>query len=325
MGELFKAAMSLAVFYQRSVADANGPSDGSQSDVLTAEAAAKLKPILSASLDTLAHLPPINGRLSNPAKQATSIALNFSTQEPPEIQPLWFPASNQWQHIDNLLSIMTQLIDGCILDPVSSTTNLAVSEERQVEITPVVLILLRAITENPEARERIFNAIYPSGADYSQLPEDRPGISSNLVRVMKSPQGGMLPSAVGDLLYFLWKQDARQFVMAVGYGNAAGYMLARGIQIPADLMNKGGADSKDRVVDPVTGKYLDSEAIAKELADMTDEEKEREAERLFILFERLNKTGIIKVENPVRAAYESGRIHEMGDSGDDEEKDSSSS
>ncbi|KAJ1956762.1 hypothetical protein EC988_001177 [Linderina pennispora] len=312
MGELFKAAMSLTVFYQRSATRSSESSRADQSDVLTADAAVTLKPILSASLDALAQLPLADGRLSSPAKQAASIVLNFSTLGPAEIQSLWFPTTNRWQHISCLLSTMTQLIDQCIAD-LSSSPNRAVSEERQIEVAPIVLVLLRVITENPEARTRIFNDIYPQGADYTQLPEDRPGTSSKLVRIMKSPQGGVLPSAVGDLLYFLWQRDARQFVMAVGYGNAAGYMLARGIEIPTDLMNKGGSDAKDRVIDPVTGKYLGSDGIAKELAEMTDEEKEREAERLFVLFERLNKTGIIKVENPVRAAYESGQIQEMSD------------
>ncbi|ORX72706.1 hypothetical protein DL89DRAFT_254891 [Linderina pennispora] len=260
MGELFKAAMSLTVFYQRSATSSSESSHADQSDVLTA------------------------------AKQAASIVLNFSTLGPAEIQSLWFPTTNRWKHIGCLLSTMTQLIDQCIAD-LSSSPNRAVSEERQIEVAPVVLVLLRVITENPEARTRIFDDIYPQGADYTQLPEDRPGTSSKLVRIMKSPQGG---------------QDARQFVMAVGYGNAAGYMLARGIEIPTDLMNKGGSDAKDQGHRPSDG----------QLAEMTDEEKEREAERLFVLFERLNKTGIIKVENPVRAAYESGQIQEMSDDDD---------
>ncbi len=32
--------------------------------------------------------------------------------------------------------------------------------------------------------------------------------------------------------------------------------------------------------------------------DMTDEEKERESEKLFVLFDRLNKTGVFKPINP---------------------------
>jgi hypothetical protein len=48
-------------------------------------------------------------------------------------------------------------------------------------------------------------------------------------------------------------------------------------------------------INPITGTYYD-DAISQELANMTDEEKEREAERLFVLFDRLNKTGVMKVD-----------------------------
>ena len=43
---------------------------------------------------------------------------------------------------------------------------------------------------------------------------------------------------------------------------------------------------------------------------MTDEEKEREAEKLFVLFERMRTLGV-GVENPVRAAQQSGRFEEL--------------
>ena len=43
---------------------------------------------------------------------------------------------------------------------------------------------------------------------------------------------------------------------------------------------------------------------------MTDEEKEREAERLFVLFERMRSLGV-GVENPVRTFQQSGRFEEL--------------
>jgi hypothetical protein len=50
---------------------------------------------------------------------------------------------------------------------------------------------------------------------------------------------------------------------------------------------------------------------------MTAEAKEREAERLFVLFERLRATGVVDVQNPVRQAVEEGtferRIEEVDD------------
>jgi len=42
---------------------------------------------------------------------------------------------------------------------------------------------------------------------------------------------------------------------------------------------------------------------------MTDEEKEREAEKLFVLFDRLEKSGAIQPDqNTIRKAVEQGKL-----------------
>ncbi|KAJ2176962.1 hypothetical protein GGH18_006227 [Coemansia sp. RSA 530] len=141
-------------------------------------------------------------------------------------------------------------------------------------------------------------------------------MAAKLVRLMRSPDSGpfSVSTITGDLLLALLGNDIRQFILTVGYGNAAGYMVARHIEIPADIIEQvRESSSESGAVNPVTGRYWSQEDTNQELANMTDEEKEREAERLFVLFERLNKTGIIKTANPVRAAAESGRFEELDD------------
>ncbi|KZV81448.1 hypothetical protein EXIGLDRAFT_779695, partial [Exidia glandulosa HHB12029] len=59
-------------------------------------------------------------------------------------------------------------------------------------------------------------------------------------------------------------------------------------------------------INPITGMRVDPNAQSG-LDDMTDEEKEREAERLFVLFDRLEKTGM-GVQNPFRKAFQEGKI-----------------
>lgn len=73
----------------------------------------------------------------------------------------------------------------------------------------------------------------------------------------------------------------------------------------------------DKPINPVTGQYCENEPPS--LSNMTDEEKEREAEKLFVLFERLKKTGVIDVVNPVEEAIKSGKIQEYKE--DDEDND----
>ena len=59
----------------------------------------------------------------------------------------------------------------------------------------------------------------------------------------------------------------------------------------------------------MTGQRFDAES-APQISEMTEEEKEIEAEKLFVLFERMRRLGI-GVENPVRAAQQSGKFEEL--------------
>ena len=89
----------------------------------------------------------------------------------------------------------------------------------------------------------------------------------------------------------------------VGFGYASGFLTAHGL--PTPRLEQGR-------VNPITGQYTaDEEANHASLEEMTDEEKEREAERLFVLFDRLKKTGVIDVKDPIKEAVDSGRFEEM--------------
>jgi hypothetical protein len=87
-----------------------------------------------------------------------------------------------------------------------------------------------------------------------------------------------------------------------------GFLVNKGIAMQVPKENE--QDEAD--INPITGQYVSSEKQP-DLKDMTDEEKEREAERLFVLFERLKKTGIIDVENPIAKAMQEnqGKFEEV--------------
>ena len=91
--------------------------------------------------------------------------------------------------------------------------------------------------------------------------------------------------------------------------------MSNNISMPEDLVraNAEAGDVEGGIpVNPITGQRLDREEQV-EMEPMTQEEKEREAERLFVLFERLKATGVMDVQNPVEEAYRSGRIQELPD------------
>ena len=59
--------------------------------------------------------------------------------------------------------------------------------------------------------------------------------------------------------------------------------MSQGITVPEESVSGEAPDG--RPINPITGQHLDTEDFP-ELPHMTDAEKEREAERLFVLFDR---------------------------------------
>ena len=95
----------------------------------------------------------------------------------------------------------------------------------------------------------------------------------------------------------------------VGYGNVAGYLFNKGLMAPPPAnppSPETAADAPEGNINPITGMRIDPEQRSA-MDDMTDEEKEREAERLFVLFDRLEKTGV-GVQNPFRKAFQEGKL-----------------
>jgi hypothetical protein len=73
---------------------------------------------------------------------------------------------------------------------------------------------------------------------------------------------------------------------------------------PSGNSNIPTSTSSGESINPITGTTVKPT----EGVPMTDEEKEREAEKLFVLFDRLEKTGAIPPEqNPMRKAIQQRR------------------
>lgn len=68
----------------------------------------------------------------------------------------------------------------------------------------------------------------------------------------------------------------------------------------------GVTDAEGETVNPITG--IRNQQPEAEV-EMTEEEKEREAERLFVLFDRLERRGM--VVNPIRKAMEEGKLENI--------------
>ncbi|KAJ1327827.1 Guanine nucleotide exchange factor synembryn [Microdochium nivale] len=249
-----------------------------------------------------------------------------------------------------------------VIDLLAKSSTAYREMEYDVAVTPL-LGVVRGLHEYAPAavKASMRTQLLPAEGDRAEVLGRGTSLSGWLLRNTTNPLAPKTREVISDLLYDMSDRDATAFVENVGYGFASGYLFNKNIPIPASLtpgytgegegaqeIEEGGKSSgttgapsgavanasvianssSGRPVNPITGQFLDKERQP-EGPEMTEEEKEREAERLFVLFERLRANGIISAENPLRTAVEQGRFEELGDdektkgaeSDDEDEKD----
>jgi len=181
-------------------------------------------------------------------------------------------------HIDKLIDVLDRTLGdrppgAPTLDPV---------------LSPLMGLLLRASQVNPSgAKERLRARLLPTEADRAQVLGQGNTLPHRLLRLTTEILAPNVKQFTTFLLFELSDQDPKKLIDNVGYGYAAGLLQSMGKEFAAagsGPMAGGEAGG----VNPVTGQRLDAETsdAGVGLADMTEEEKEREAERLFVLFER---------------------------------------
>lgn len=193
------------------------------------------------------------------------------------------------------------------------------SHEMEALLNPL-LTLIRRVYEiaPPDVKKWMSWLLLPAEEERNMPIGEAETLASRLLRLSTTHTSTAIRGNISSMFFELSDKNASQFVRNVGYGFAAGFLMSHNIQMPKDAMDANAAGDEGPPINPITGQYLDKEKPAKGPA-MTNEEKEREAERLFVLFDRLKATGVVNVENPVREAYQSGRIQELPDDATDDE------
>jgi len=172
-------------------------------------------------------------------------------------------------------------------------------------LSPLVLLVTKICKYHTECRKVLREQFLPATLDRTSPLEGRPDTLGRSLRLMSCINHQRLKESAGELLFILCDSDAQVLTAQVGYGNAAGYLFNRGLLAPPPNQSSGAADSSSSTqgINPITGMVEQPRAPGPE---MTDEEKEREAEKLFVLFERLEKSG--GMENPIKKAMREGKM-----------------
>lgn len=155
-------------------------------------------------------------------------------------------------------------------------------------LTPIVALqhLAQAVDFDSDAQKRLQERLLASEEDRKEVLGKGTTLPHRILKFAGHAVAPELREPALDTLFELSGKDPRRFVHNVGFGNAAGFLSTKGINVSQEDMGPDTAAADDTPVNPITGQRIDMEREAK-LPEMTMEEKEREAERLFVLFERL--------------------------------------
>ncbi|EMC99499.1 hypothetical protein BAUCODRAFT_153682 [Baudoinia panamericana UAMH 10762] len=277
--------------------------------------AACFTPSVPSLIKLILHHPLPEPPLQPPISQLLNALLNLdfnpattgATAEYESQNPL-FPLANAETVVDRLVDILDRTI--------------RVQPEKELEISAAPLCtLIRRVHEFAEPAVRTFmrTRLLPQQHEREKPLGQGDTLPARLLRLSTSPNLPTLRDNVSNLLFELSDKDPSKFVNNIGYGYASGFLVSHGLGVPpATTMTAGeGGQTAAKAVNPfnsITGQELSAEERDRpQVSEMTDEEKEREAERLFVLFERLKATGVVDVKNPVQQAVEKGRFEELSD------------
>jgi hypothetical protein len=185
-------------------------------------------------------------------------------------------------------------------------------EELEQQASPLVILVRRVYELAPkDVKAFMRSPILPSDDDRQRPLGRSETLSSRLLRLSTAPLAPKLREEISNLLFEMSDRDARIYVQNVGYGFASGFLFQHNVPIPENALDawstsesdaRSSTSSSRRNINPITGQKTEFEPKF-EGSEMTKEEKEREAEKLFVLFERYARirpsksrdTGLLKV------------------------------
>lgn len=215
--------------------------------------------------------------LDGPFSPLVNALVNLKLDSP-EAKAALYPEAAPSSVVERLLLLLDQSL---------KTYN---DENLEQTVTPLVSVLRVVYDSAPDATQALIrSSLLPTSDDRAKVLGKGETMPSRLLRNSTNALTPQLRETVSHFLFEMSDKDAHKFVDNVGYGFASGFLFQNNIPVPknaADGSAGTSAGGSGRAVNPITGQFLDREVVPDEGPEMTQEEKEREAERLFVLFER---------------------------------------
>ncbi|KAH9251194.1 hypothetical protein BASA81_010973 [Batrachochytrium salamandrivorans] len=288
----------------RSATDAVAASDDSHRD----ELGQSFKALLRASIDVFIHTPATSASISPPHSHAINMMMNMPVTS---LAETWFPCRDYTVVRTSVAMLSSTLMD------VFPRKDVAVDEKDNVpddhlamidgtdvdQALPPILILMRSWARGDEgARAVLKELLMPDDIDRSKPLGQGTTVTNYMIWLMTSVTMLQIRDCVSELLYAICKENVSDLVAYVGYGHAAGFLMNSGMlgsvppSQPVASEHSKDTSQLNEEINPITGEYRrENDGRSKELDNMSEEEREREAEKLMVLINRLEKTGVIQV------------------------------
>ena len=163
-------------------------------------------------------------------------------------------------------------------------------EELDQLASPVITLIRKVYKIAPEQVKKFMEwLLLPTDSERNKPLGKSDTLSARLLRLSTSALTPTLRTSISAMMFELSGEDSTKFVRNIGYGFAAGFLMNQGIPVPQNAMeafsNEDEQGEGEVEINPITGqrKDMEPEDVG---PPMTQDEKEREAERLFVLFER---------------------------------------
>ncbi|KAM9481144.1 chaperone Ric-8B [Clarias gariepinus] len=167
-------------------------------------------------------------------------------------------------------------------------------------LTPVLSLMTESSRYHREIRRYFKAKVLPPLKDVKVRPEIGSTVRNKLVRLMTHIDMGVKQGAA-EFLFVLCKESVDNLLKYTGYGNAAGLLVARGLLAggrgdteysPDEDSDTEEYKSAKPFINPITGHI--EEPMPNPIEDMTEEQKEYEAQKLVNMIGELSRQQLIR-------------------------------